>query len=205
VKKILVATGNPGKSKEIVQGLKPLVNKGLKVLSLKDLKIKEKIEETGKTFRKNSLLKARFFSKLTNLPTIADDGGLVIPYLNNKPGVLSRRWPGYEASDNKLIEFCLNKLRGVKKINRTAYLETCITFFVPGHPKGVQAQKRIKGRIAQKPSPKRVKGYPFRALFIVDKYNKYYDNLTKEEHQLVNHRLKAIEKLVSKISNLKMC
>jgi XTP/dITP diphosphohydrolase len=202
VKKILIATGNPGKFNEIIFGLKPQINKGLKVFSLKDLKIKEKVEETGKTFQENSLLKAKFYSELSNLPTIGDDGGLIIPYLNNGPGVLSRRWPGYEANDNELIDFCLFHLRGVIGANRTAYLVVNLCFFEPETKKIFYQEEKIKGRIAQKTSSKRVKGYPYRALFIVEKYNKYYDELTIKEHQQINHRLKAVTKLTKKIKDL---
>lgn len=202
MKKLLIATGNSGKLGEIIFGLKPLTRKGLKIYSLKDLKINEKVEETGKTFKENSLLKAKFYGGLTDLPTLGDDGGIIIPYLDNKPGVLSRRWPGYEASDNELIEFCLLHLRGVIGADRTAYLVVNLCFFDPKTKKTFFQEEKIKGQIAQKPSKQRVKGYPYRSLFIVDKYHKYYDELTEIEHKKVNHRLCAISKLTKKIKNL---
>ncbi len=207
MKKILIASTNPEKIIEIKIGLKELEKQGIIVLTLNDVKVGEnnKPEETGRTFQENALIKAKYYANLTNLSCLSDDGGLIIPCLNNEPGIKSRRWLGYDASDTELIDHTLKCLQGVTGNKRTAYLETCVTFFVPGHPKGGQIifeQERIKGRIAQKPSSRPTNGYPFRALFIVDEFNKYYDQLTEKEHQQVNHRLKALKRLTKKIENL---
>ena len=217
MKKILIATHNKAKLEELKFGLKNLKKLGVRIVSLNDLRIQKKPKETGKTFQENAGLKARFYGELTKLPTIADDGGLMIPYLNNEPGVKSRRWLGYEATDEKLINYTLVHLKGVQKANRTAYLKTCICFyfptihpqggmnytkFVPVHPAGgivICEDEKIKGYIAEKPSLRRINGYPFRALFKVAKFNKYYDELIDEEHQQVNHRLIALKRLVKRV------
>lgn len=205
MKKILIATHNQGKLEELKMGLGELGKKGINLLTLTDVGVEEDPEETGKTFQENAILKARYYGTLTNLPTIADDGGLIIPYLNNEPGVKSRRWLGYEATDEELIKFALSNLRGCTGSKRTAYLETCLAFFIPGHPGGDKIfteQERVKGHIAKKASNRPTNGYPYRALFIVEKYNKYYDELTEDEHHEVNHRLIALKRLTKKISNL---
>ncbi len=196
---LVIATSNPAKFQEISNGLKILKNKGVKIFSLKDLKIKEKPEETGKTFKENALIKAEFYGKLTKMPVIADDGGLIIPFLNNEPGVKSRRWLGYEADDEELINFTLKKLENTKPKDRRAYLKTCVVFYYPEKKLLFTQTEKISGWIAQKTSKKRIAGYPFRALFVVKKFNKYYDELTKKEHQEINHRLKALKKIVEKI------
>ncbi|OGK10334.1 hypothetical protein A2767_07230 [Candidatus Roizmanbacteria bacterium RIFCSPHIGHO2_01_FULL_35_10] len=205
--KILIATHNKAKLAEIKFGLLDIEKKGIKILALSDLKITSKPEETGKTFKENALLKAKFYAGLSNLPTIADDGGLIIPYLNNEPGVKSRRWLGFEATDEELIQHTLLHLKGVKLISRKAYLETCIYFYLPeSNNDSGQArmtlfeQEKIYGHVAEKPYKYWDEGFPYRALLIVDKYNKYYDALTLEEHKQINHRLKALERLVVKIS-----
>src|SRR3989344_848438 len=211
-KKLLIATHNQAKLNELKLGLENLKKLGIKIVSLNDLNIKDKPLETGKTFQENAEIKARFYGDLTKLPTIADDGGLVIPYLNNGPGVKSRRWLGYEAKDEELINYTLVHLKGVKISDRTAYLETCICFYLPvsSNPQGsrnpegsviICEQEKIKGFIAAKPSPRRIDGYPYRALLIIDKFNKYYDDLSEKEHVQVNHRLKALERLVIKIKD----
>ena len=208
MKKILIASTNPGKIAEIKIGLQKLEKQGIQILTLNDVIVGEnKPEETGKTFQENALIKAKFYGDLTQMPVISDDGGLVIPFLNNEPGVKSRRWLGYDATDGELIQFALSNLRGCTGSKRTAYLETCLAFFLPmpGHPKGGKIfteQEKIKGRIAEKASGRPTNGYPFRALFIVDKFNKYYDELTEEEHMKVNHRLKALKRLVKRITKI---
>ena len=104
--KILVATKNPGKARE----MKIFLGNGFDIVSLADLLDAPDIEENGDTFEENALLKARFYFDWSNTPSIADDAGLEIDYLNGEPGVLSRRWPGYEATDEELIEMALKKL-----------------------------------------------------------------------------------------------
>ncbi len=202
MKRLLVATHNPAKLEELNFALKELENQGIKLISLNDVGVEEDPEETGETFQENSELKARFYGNLSKLPTIADDGGLIIPFLNNAPGVKSKRWPGYEAGDEELISFTLSHLKGVEIKNRTAYLETCVTFFDPETGKVFFEQEKIKGHIAEKPTGRPTNGYPFRALFIVDEFGKYYDELTAEEHDKINHRFKALKRLTKRIKDL---
>jgi XTP/dITP diphosphohydrolase len=199
MKKILIATTNKAKLKEIKNGLKPLLKQKIKLLTLTDVGVEEKPEESGKTFCENAKIKAKFYAQKTNLPTLADDGGLLIPFLNNEPGVKSRRWLGYEASDDELINYTLERLKNVPKEKRTAYLQVCLCFFDPKTKKIFFEEEKIEGFIAKKPSGKATFGYPFRALFMVKKFNKYYDELTKKEHQQINHRLIALTRLTKKI------
>ncbi|MBI2641222.1 hypothetical protein HYW87_01335 [Candidatus Roizmanbacteria bacterium] len=199
--KLLIATHNKAKLSEHLLGLAPLIRKGLNVVSLTDLAIKDSPQETGKTFEENSLLKAKFYGNLSGLPTISDDGGLIIPVLNNKPGVTSKRWPGYEASDKELIQYTLKRLEKVHDKKRVAYLQTCICFYDPETKKSMCEEEKIKGFIAKYPTHKHRKGYPFRALFIVEEFNKYYDELSEREHQKVNHRLIALRRLLQKIES----
>lgn len=200
--KILIATHNPGKLKELQKGLSILENKSHQLVSLKKFSIDKEPKETGKTFQENSLLKAKYYAQLSQLPTIADDGGLGIHILNGGPGVKSRRWPGYEATDEELIQYTLEKLKKYHRNNRSAYLQTSITFYDPKIKKTFSDTERIDGYIAEIPSNKRIKGYPFRALFIVKRFNKYYDDLTEKEHEEINHRLKAARRLAKRIANL---
>jgi len=200
MKQLLIATTNPGKLQELKDGLKFLEDKGIKILTLNDVKVGEnEPDESGKTFQENALIKAEFYGDLTHLPCISDDGGLIIPYLNNEPGVRSRRWLGYDASDTELINFALSNLRGCTGLKRTAFLQTCLCFYNPETKITIFEEEKIKGRIAEKPGKNFIKGYPYRAIFIVDEYNKFYDELTKNEHEKINHRLKALKRLTKKI------
>ena len=99
IKKILIGTNNKGKLKEI-RGLLP---KNIKTLSISEFKIKSP-RENGKTFKENSLIKSRYFSKKTNLICIADDSGLEIDILNKKPGIYSARRGGRNLDFKKAIK-----------------------------------------------------------------------------------------------------
>lgn len=199
--KILIATHNPGKLKELQKGLLELKDLGHEIVSLKELSINDEPEETGKDFQENSLLKAKFYSNLSGCLTLADDGGLIIPSLNNEPGVKSRRWKGYDATDEELIQYTLEKLKNYHGNNRSAYLQTCITFYDPKTNLSFSETEQVDGCIADTPSNKRVTGYPFRSLFIVQKFNKYYDDLTEKEHNEINHRIIALRRLANRIEN----
>ncbi|MEK7177875.1 MAG: non-canonical purine NTP pyrophosphatase, partial [Patescibacteria group bacterium] len=198
----LIASTNPGKITEIKIGLHELKKQGIKILTLTDVGVEKDPEETGKTFQENAVLKARYYGTLTNLPTIADDGGLIIPFLNNEPGIKSKRWMEREATDLELIGHTLHNLRGCTGKKRIAYLQTCLCFYDPRTEQTLTEQEKIKGHISEKASNRPTNGYPYRALFIVEKYNKYYDQLTEDEHHEVNHRLIALKRLTKKISNL---
>ena len=197
-----MATKNRAKLGELKSGVKDLISSGIKIVDLDDLKINKYPEENGKTFKENAKIKAGFYGNLTGLPTLADDGGLIIPYLNNEPGVRSRRWLGYEATDEELIDHTLKKLKDLPVKNRVCYLQTCVCFYHPLTKKFLCCEEKIKGHIAEKPSGRLTDGYPFRALFVVEKYNKYYDELTAKEHDEINHRLKALRKLTKSMKNL---
>lgn len=199
MKKILIATHNKAKLGEIMLGIKPLQQKGWTIYSLNDLHIQQDPEETGKTFEENAELKAKYYAKISMIPTIADDGGLMINYLHGEPGVKSKRWMGYETTDENLIQFTLQKLSNIPNDKRTAYLKTCLCYYNPLTKTVLKESEQIKGHIAVKQSGKPTHGYPFRALFVVNQFNKYYDELTDQEHQQINHRIKALTRLIHKI------
>jgi len=202
INKILIATHNPAKKQEIAKYLKKYLKKKIDLITLDQLKIKAEPEENGKTIRENSIIKARFYAGLSHLPTLADDGGFFIPFLNGAPGVLSSRWLGKKASDQELIDHTLLKMNGVFYEKRYAYLDLSLCFFDPKSETVFLESEKIEGYIANKPCRKQIPGFPYRAIFIEKKFNKYYDDLTDDEHESVNHRLKAIKRLTKNISLL---
>lgn len=201
LKKILLGTKNKAKIEELKIGLNSFL-KDIPIFTLNDFNFDIEPEETGETFEENAILKAKFYAENLNLPTIADDGGLIIPILNNEPGVKSRRWLGYEASDEELIEHILKRMKDYNGEQRKAYLETTVAFYEPITQTIILEKEKIEGYIAYQPSSKRIPGYPYRALLIVKEFNKYYDELTEEEHFQINHRLKALKRLVERLKNL---
>ena len=202
MKKLLIATTNPGKLNEIKSFLKDLP---LELVSLTDLGISQRATEDGVSFEENSLKKANFYAQISHLPTIADDGGLEIDYLKGEPGVKSRRWiNGLEASDEELINFTLKKLKGLPLKNRKAQLRAVLALVLPDGEKYL-SEGKIRGIIAVKPyNSKRTAGFPFRSLLYLPGLKKFYneDDLTEEENLKYNHRGKALVKLKKIIKKL---
>ena len=194
MKKFLIATGNPGKFKEIKYFLSDLE---LEILSLKDVGITDEPVEDGKTFEENAIKKAEFYCQKSSLPTIADDGGLEIDALNGEPGVKSSRWiGGKKSSDQELIDYTLEKLKAVPLEKRGAQLRAVLALAFPNGDI-FTSEGKVRGVISKSISKHRFPGYPFRSLLFIPQLGKYYNDkeLTSEEDRQYNHRGKAIEKL----------
>ncbi len=191
MKKLLIATKNPGKIAEYKTILK---NLPIKVVTLKDLNIEADIVEDGKSFEENAIKKVKFYLGLSKIPTLAEDGGIEIDYLDGEPGVKSRRWPGYEASDKELISIALKRLKGVPIDKRGAQLRVVTALAIDNQIK--TSEWSLRGIILEKPTDKVIPGYPFRSLFYISEIKKVLTEMTEEEEMSVSHRKKAIEKLL---------
>lgn len=200
-KKLLIATHNPAKKTELREGFLPLEKKGITLVYLDDLDITEDPEETGVTFEDNAKLKSVFFAKLSGLPTVADDGGIMIDALSGEPGVHSKRWLGRSATDRELVEYTLKRLHNVPLLQRTARFHISLCYTNPLTTTSHFSAADLNGSIATRVGPDAKRGFPYRSLFIVDQFNKYYDELSSAEHRIANHRLKAIELLMPFIIN----
>lgn len=191
---MLLATTNEGKIREYREIFKQL---GLEVgtVSLKDVGITEKVEEDGATFEENAVKKAKFYCKLSGLPTLADDGGIEIDYLGGEPGVKSRRWPGYEGTDEELQELTFKELKDVPLEKRGAQLRTVIAITFDGE--NVYTFEGIwRGSIveSQNKASKLMPGYPFRSIFYLPEQNIVLGELPFEEEVKLGHRMKALKK-----------
>jgi len=194
MKKILIATTNPGKLSEIKYFLKDLP---VELVGLADLGIRQKVIEDGQTFEENAKKKALFYAKISGLPTIADDGGLEIDILNGEPGVKSRRWiNNEEASDEELIDYTIKCLKGVPQSKRSARLKAALVLAFPSG-EVFTSEEFVKGVIAEKQSKRWTRGFPFRAIFYLPQIKKFYNEkkLTKKELAKYNHRGKALKKI----------
>lgn len=195
MKKLLIATTNPGKLKEIKNTLKDLP---LKPLTLKDLKIGQEVVEDGKTFEENAIKKGWFYCQKSSFPTIADDGGLEIDALGGEPGVKSKRWvPGKEnPTDKELIDYTMKRLKKVPKGKRGAQLRTVVSLALPGG-EVFTSEGIVRGVIAKRPDKEWTRGYPYRALLYLPQIKKFYhqEKFTKEEREKFAHRVKALKKL----------
>ncbi|MCR4329875.1 MAG: hypothetical protein NUV65_05020 [Candidatus Roizmanbacteria bacterium] len=200
MRQLLIATRNKAKLLEIKNTFSTLST--ISVVDLSTLNISQEAKETATTFKENAKLKATFFANISRLPTLADDAGIEIQALNGEPGVRSRRWLGYEASDEELIHYTLSRLKGVEGKERAARLTSCISVYIPTLKRYIYQQESIDGSIAKKPSSRRVEGYPYRSVFIVDAFNKYYDELSPKEHDAINHRVRALKNIIPQLNNL---
>ncbi|MFH1841158.1 MAG: non-canonical purine NTP pyrophosphatase [Candidatus Nealsonbacteria bacterium] len=196
MKDILIATKNQGKIEEYKAIFKEL-EIPLNIVSLKDLNVSADFEEDGKTFEENAVKKAEFYHNLTKLPVLSDDSGIEIDYLGGEPGIKSRRWPGYEATDEELINIALEKLKGVGIEKRGAQLRAVVGLIIPEESKIYTFEGILRGHISEKPLEKRMNGYPFRSIFIPENNKKYLGELS-----VVAHRKQAIEKALPLIKKI---
>jgi len=192
--KLLIATTNQGKTKEYKDFLRDL---NLEIVSLNNVGRFKPVDETGQTFKQNAILKAKGYFSQFKFPVLADDGGLEIDILNKEPGVRSHRWLGYEASDKELVKQALKRLTGIPKKQRTARIVTWVAFY---NGKNLFLESgAIEGYIVEKMPDWIEKGFPWRSILFIPKFNKLYQELTPEEHQKINHRKKILKRLRPKI------
>lgn len=193
MKKLLIATTNKGKLKELKGFLSDLP---LELVSLSDVGITQDVEENGKTYQENAEKKAKFYAKLSGLPSIADDGGLEIDALEGKPGIHSKRWLGHEATDEELIDYMITVTKDLPAKNRKARFVVVDCLALPNGDTWCETGI-VTGIIAEKPSIKPIPGYPYRSFFYLPEIKKYYQDelLTADEQKQYNHRYKAFKKL----------
>ncbi|OHA09280.1 MAG: hypothetical protein A3B37_03885 [Candidatus Sungbacteria bacterium RIFCSPLOWO2_01_FULL_59_16] len=192
--KLLFATTNAAKFREACDALG---DTRMEILGLRDFPHVSSVPETGETFRENAVLKARGYFRQTDIPCIADDGGLIVDYLGGMPGVHSHRWLGHAATDQELAEAILERLEGVSRQERTARLGGVIAFWDGAHL--LESENWLEGYVADRLMGEVRPGFPYRALLMIPEFNKAYAELTPEEHQKVNFRRKNLESLTPHI------
>lgn len=188
MKRIVFATGNAGKMKEIRMILADL---GAEVVSMKEAGISLDIEEDGSTYEENALIKARAVAAAAGDDIVlADDSGLEIDSLNGEPGVYSARYLGedtpYSVKNAKLIQ----RLQGVPEEKRTARFVCAIAAVLPGGQE-LTTRAAIEGRIGYE--EKGSGGFGYDPIFYVPELHKTTAELTGEEKNLVSHRGKALQ------------
>ena len=196
MKKVIFATGNEGKMKEIREILGDL---DIELLSLKDAGIHADIVEDGKTFEENAQIKAKAICDLTGEIVLADDSGLEIDHLNKEPGIYSARYMGedtsYHIKNAKLIE----RLEGVTDEERTARFVCAIAAAFPdGNIRTVR--EAMEGRIGYEERGEN--GFGYDPIFYFPPCQKTSAEMTLEEKNEYSHRAKALKKLYTILKEL---
>lgn len=186
--KIIFATGNAGKMREIRLILADL---GREIVSMKEAGFDGDIEENGTTFRENAEIKARTVWEKTGGIVLADDSGLVIDYLNGEPGVYSARYLGdtpYEEKNKVLIE----RMADAVEEERSARFFCSIAAVLPDG-RVLHTEAAMEGRIAHKPAGSG--GFGYDPILWLPDYQKTSAELTMEEKNRISHRGKALEQM----------
>lgn len=184
--KIVFATGNQGKIKEIQMILADL---GVEVITMKDAGIEIEIEENGKTYEENALIKARAVAAHTDAIVMADDSGLEIDYLNNEPGIYSARYMGEETSYTIKNANLIRRLNGVPHEKRTARFVCAIAAILPSG-RELTTRGVIEGRIGYE--ERGSNGFGYDPIFYVPSFDKTTAELSEEEKNQVSHRGRAL-------------
>lgn len=185
---LVIATNNKGKLQEFKKLLQPL---NIRVYSLKDFPQIGEIEENGKTFSENALIKAKAVNKLTGLVSMADDSGLQVDYLDGLPGVYSARFAGEPKDDKANNRKLLALLQGVPLEKRTARF-ICAIAVIDKEGNQYLAEGCCEGLILEE--EKGEAGFGYDPLFYVPQYQKTFAQLDMEIKNQISHRGKATEK-----------
>lgn len=189
--RIVVATNNANKVREITRIFTPL---GFEVVSQHDAGIDVDVEETGRTFERNALLKARAVTMLCDDCVMADDSGLCVEALDGRPGIYSARYAGEGASDAQKIDKLLDELKDEK--NRQAKFVTAMAFIFPDG-KEIITRGEVRGRILDKPEGEN--GFGYDPVFYCPEIGKTFAQADSEEKNSVSHRGRALKALFDEL------
>ncbi|MDN3391808.1 RdgB/HAM1 family non-canonical purine NTP pyrophosphatase [Pseudoalteromonas sp. APC 3691] len=188
-KTLVLATGNPGKVKELANMLSSL---NINVVPQSDFNVGE-VAETGTTFVENAIIKARHAAKITGMPAIADDSGLEVDGLNGAPGVYSARFAGPGASDQDNIDKLLVDL-GDNPIRSARFWCVLVLIRHADDPTPLICSASWEGEITLTQNGNG--GFGYDPVFFVAEQNCTSAELTKEQKNAVSHRGQALQKLL---------
>ena len=195
MKQVVVATKNMGKVREFSELFEKF---GLEVKSLHDFPHIEEVEETGKTFEENAILKAESLCKQLNEIVIADDSGLIVDALNGGPGVYSARYAGEQKDDQANIQKVITELNGIPTERRTARFYCALAVAFPEENKEyVIVNGTCEGKILEQPRGEQ--GFGYDPIFYVEEYKQAMAELSSDEKNKISHRGRALRKLEEKI------
>lgn len=199
IDKIIFATGNEGKMKEVRMILADLQ---IPVLSMKEAGISADIVEDGTTFEENAVIKAQavaeYAGKDESVVVLADDSGLEIDYLNKEPGIYSARYMGEDTSYTIKNANLIERLEGVPDEKRTARFVCAIAAAMPDGSSAV-TRGTIEGIIGYEERGEN--GFGYDPIFYLPEYQCYSAELSPEEKNKISHRGKALELMKEQLRN----
>ena len=185
----VIASNNKKKIEELDRILSPL---GIYAKTAEQLgKELDEVEETGTTFEENAELKAKAACEKTGMPAIADDSGLVVDALDGRPGVMSARYAGEDATDEEKIDKLLKEMMQSGSGDRSAHFECVICCYFPNGEK-IFAHGRCDGTIGY--APRGVNGFGYDPIFFVPG-NKTFAELSDNQKDVMSHRGRALKEL----------
>ena len=189
MKRIIFATSNEGKMKEIRM---ILADMNVEVVSLKDAGITTEIEENGTTFEENAIIKAKAIMELTGEIVLSDDSGLEVDYMDKAPGVYSARFMGEDTSYDIKNQYIIDKLKDAKEEERTARFVCAIACAFPDG-EVVTRRGTIEGVIAHEISG--TNGFGYDPIFYVPEYGCTTAELNPDHKNEISHRGKALKEM----------
>lgn len=191
--KLVIATNNKGKVREIKEILEPL---GYEPVSLADEGISIEVDEDGETFEENAHKKAKAVYDICRCPVIADDSGLEVDFLDGAPGIYSARYAGEGATDQQRIEKILSELDGVDESMRTARF-VCAIYCILDDETEYSVRGTLDGHIGTEPLGSN--GFGYDPIFMVDDETSVA-MLSAEEKNNISHRSAALRQLAEILS-----
>ena len=197
MKKIIFATGNQGKMREIRE---ILAGEDVEILSMKEAGITLDIIEDGTTFAENAIIKAKAVAAAPEAQqaiVLADDSGLEVDYLNKEPGIYSARYMGEDTSYKIKNQNIVDRLEGVPKEKRTARFVCAIAAVLP-NKEVITTEGTIEGYIGWKEAG--TNGFGYDPIFYVDQYNCSTAELSAEVKNELSHRGKALRAMKERLA-----
>jgi XTP/dITP diphosphohydrolase len=194
MKRIVLASGNPGKIRELTELLAPI---GLEVVPQSQWQVEE-CEETGLTFVENAILKARNAARHTGLPALADDSGIEVDFLQGQPGIYSARYSGPDGDDRQNNEKLLAAMQGVPQEQRTARFRCVMAFLTDAEdPSPILTEGTWEGLVASQSAGSR--GFGYDSVFFLPEYGCTSAELFDAEKNRLSHRGQAVRAMVERL------
>ncbi|MBR2922791.1 MAG: RdgB/HAM1 family non-canonical purine NTP pyrophosphatase [Alphaproteobacteria bacterium] len=193
LKELVIASHNKGKIAEFENLLAPY---GVKIYSAKDLDLPD-VEETGKTFAENAIIKAEALAEMCNKPCLADDSGLCVDALDGRPGVYSARYAPNRDFD-KAMTMLIDEIKTTRSKDWSAHFSCVLALKIPD--KKVELfEGRVDGRIVEQRRGEN--GFGFDPVFVPNGFDVTFAEMSADDKKKISHRGQAVEKFLQKVFN----